>query len=116
MYFQEGHFPSINKTAQITPLLKKPNLDPTVPEHFRPISNLSIISKTVERAILIQLRSHITNNHNFPSFQYAYRSNHSTALLHVLDEVYVGCDNKKASILISLDLSEAFDTIDHNFT
>ena len=115
MSFQEGHFPSIYKTTQITPLLKKPNLDPTVPEHFRPISNLSTISKIVERAILIQLRSHITNNHNFPSFQSAYHSNHSTetALLHILDEVYVGCDNKKASILTSLDLSAAFGTIDH---
>ena len=115
MFFQEGHFPSIYKTAQITPLLKKPNLDPTVLEHFRPISNLSTISKIIERAILIQLRFHITNNHIFPSFQSAYRSNHSTetTLLHVLDEVYVGCDNKKASILTSLDLSAAFDTIDY---
>ena len=113
--FQEGHFSSIYKTAQITPLLKKPNLDPTVPEHFRTISNFSTISKIVERAILIQLRSHITNNHNFPSFQSVYRSNHSTetALLHVLDEVYIGCDSKKASILTLLDLSAAFDTIDH---
>ena len=115
MSFQEGHFSSIYKTAQIIPLLKKPNLDPTVPEHFRPISNLFTISKIVERAILIQLRSHITKNHNFPNFQSAYRSNHSTetALLHVLDEVYVRCDNKKASILTSLDLSAAFDTINH---
>ena len=71
MSFQEGHFPSIYKTAQITPLLKKPSFDPNVPERFRPISNLSTISKIVERAILIQLRSHITNNPNFPSFQSA---------------------------------------------
>ena len=114
MSFQEGHFPSIYKTAQITQHLKKPNLDPTVSENFRPISNLSTIPKIVERAILIQLRSHITNNHNFPSFQSAYRSNHSTeTALHVFDEVYVSCDNKKASILTSLHLSAAFDTINH---
>ena len=112
MSFQEGHFPSIYKTAQITPLLKKPNLDPTVLAHFGPISNLSIFTKVVEKAILIQLKSHITNNHNFPSFQSTYRSNHSTeTALHVLDEVYVGCNNKKPSILISFDLAAAFDTI-----
>ena len=70
------------------------------------------IHKTAQITPLLKKHNHITNNHIFPSFQSAYHSI-QTSILQVLDEVYVGCDNKKTSILTLLDLSAAFDTIDH---
>ena len=104
------------KTAQTTPLLKDPNLNSTSPADGRPTSNLPTASKVIGRAIRMQLQTRITDNQNYSSHQPAYRPNHSTetALFHVLDDVYQGCDDKTASILTSLDLSAAFDTRDHN--
>ena len=104
------------KTAQITPLSKEANLYSTSPSNYRPISNLPTISKIIERAILMHFQTQITNNQNHTSHQPAYRPNHSTetALLHVLDGVYQGCDDKTASIPTSLDLSASFDTLTRN--
>ena len=48
MPFLEGNFSSLYKTAQITPFLKKPNLESSLPTNFRPISNLPTISKIVK--------------------------------------------------------------------
>jgi len=116
MSFEEGHFPSSLKTAQILPLIKKPNLDDTLPSNFRPISNLSTLSKIIERTALKRLQPHITSNPNYSNLQSAYRSNHSTetALLHVLDHAFNACDSKKVTVLACLDLSAAFDTISHS--
>jgi len=104
------------KTAVITPLLKKPNLDPNNLANYRPVSNLNNISKILERLFLSRLQPHILASNNFNPFQSAYRKNHSTesALLCTLDNVYHSADNGESTLLISLDLSSAFDTIDHS--
>ena len=114
--FQEGCFPNLFKSAQITPLLKKPNLDPDNLSNYRPISNLNNISKILERLFLTRLRPHVLASPNFNPFQSAYRRNHSTetALLCTLDNVFHSADLGKSTVLISLDLSSAFDTIDHS--
>lgn len=113
--FQEGLFPSSFKSAQVFPLIKKPNLDDSDLSNFRPISNLTTISKIIERIALKRLLPHITSNSNFTPVQSAYRAHHSTetALLHVLDYVYNSCNSRQATILAGLDLSAAFDTINH---
>ena len=113
--FKEGHFPTIYKTAQILPILKKPNLDNSLLSNFRPISNLNTISKIIERTVLNRLQPHITSNSNYTTYQSAYRPYHSTetALLHILDHAFNACDSKSVTILASLDLSAAFDTISH---
>jgi len=113
--FQEGCFPNLFKSAQITPLLKKPNLDPDNLSNYRPISNLNNISKILERLFLTRLRPHVLASPNFNPFQSAYRRNHSTetALLCTLDNVFHSADLGKSTVLVSLDLSSAFDTIDH---
>ena len=87
--FSTGTFPSIFKKAQDLPLLKKPNLDPTSPANYRPISNFSIMSKLLERLLLSRLRPHITTSSNFSSFQSAYRPGFSTetALLHIFNNL-----------------------------
>jgi len=65
--------------------------------------------------VLTRLRPHLLESANFTEYQSAYRKGHSTesALLEVLDGVYTAADNKQVTVLIGLDLSAAFDTVDH---
>lgn len=77
------------ETAIVTPLLKKPNLDCDVFKNYRPLSNLSFISKLIERLVSIQLIAHLTANNLYDKFQSAYCAMHSneTALLHVQNDL-----------------------------
>ena len=113
--FQEGCFPDKFKRAQVTPLLKKPGLDEKDPSNYRPISNLNTIGKIIERVCLARLLPHVACTGNFSPMQSAYRKMHSTetALLKILDDLYRIIDSKNAAVLIGLDLSAAFDTVDH---
>jgi hypothetical protein len=113
--FAEGCFPAQFKLAQVTPLLKKPGLDASDPANYRPISNLNTIGKIIERLFLARLMPHIGASKYFSPMQSAYRKLHSTetALLKIMDDLYRIVDHKKSAVLISLDLSAAFDTIDH---
>jgi len=110
-----GTFPTLFKTAQLLPLLKKPGLDRTNPGNYRPISNLNTISKLMERLVMFRLRPHLLSSCNFNTLQSAYRVGHSTetAVLKMLDSFYSTVDDKKLTTLISLDISVASDTITH---
>jgi len=112
--FRSGEFPSLYKTAQVLPLIKKPGLHQFVPVKYRPISNLHKVSKLIER--LVQLKPQLLANGNFNPLQSAYRSGHSTktALQKILDSFYKAIDSKKLTVMISLDISAAFDTINHS--
>ena len=112
----EGCFPSGFKMEQVSPLLKKPGLDCTDPANYRPISNLSTVSKLVKRLVLVRLRPHLLVLVNFNPLQSAYRTGHSTemAISKILDDFCAGINNKQLSILVSLDISAAFDTICHS--
>ena len=83
------------KEALLRPLLKKSNLDPQQFKKFRPVSNLSFVSKLVERAICDQLVEHVTNTGKFEDLQSAYRSGHSmeSALLKVKTDLLDAMDN-----------------------
>ena len=109
--FSQAIFPA-SKTAQILPLLKKGNLDPIIPSNYRPISNLSTISKIIERLVLSRITSHVSSSPNFNPFQSAYRKHHSTetTLLRITDSLRNLCATGHAAVLVSLDLSAAFDT------
>ena len=108
-------FPSAMKTALVTPLLKKPTLDASLFKNYRPVSNLSFISKLTEKAVLKQFNNHLENNNLHVPVQSAYRSKHSTetALLKIQNDILLTLDSGKGVILVLLDLSAAFDTIDH---
>ena len=113
---QTGTVPDIFKTALVRPLLKKHNLDPNDLKNFRPVSNLSFLSKLLEKVVLTQLNLHLSTNDLLQPFQSAYRQHHSTetALLHILNDLLLSTDSGNISLLTLLDLSSAFDTIDHS--
>jgi len=114
--FDEGVFPTRFKVASVTPLLKKKGLDGDIIANYRSISNLHTISKLVERLFLSRVINHVEQAPCFNRFQSAYRRNHSTetALLRMLNDAYCSADNKSRTLLVQLDLSAAFDTIDHS--
>jgi len=99
----------------VLPLLKKARLDSSQPANYRPISNLPTVSKVLERLVLAHLRPHLFSSANFSQFKSAYRKGHSTetALLEVLGGVFTAADDKQVTVLIGLDLSAVFDTVDH---
>ena len=113
---QSGTVPNCFKSAIVTPLIKKPNLDPNNFKNYRPVSNLPFLSKILEKVVLKQLKKHLTSNDLIEKFQSAYRQNHSTetALVKIMNDLLLSCDDSKVSILALLDLSAAFDTIDHS--
>ena len=110
-----GVFPDTLKHAHIIPLLKKPGLDPNILSNFRPISNLPFLGKVIERVAVNQLQTYLTYNHLHAPMQSAYRPFHSTetALLKVQNDILTGLDKGKEALLVLLDFSAAFDTIDH---
>ena len=114
--FSEGRFPTVFKQATVTPLIKGDSLDKSVPSNYRPISNLNFISKILERLFLSRFQSHILNSPNFNKYQSAYRPGCSTetAVQLLLDRIYSAGDAGRPTLLISLDMSAAFDTIDHS--
>ena len=111
-----GVFPSVFKEAIIKPLLKKPSLDLNSLKSYRPISNLFFFSKVTEKIVLSQLSAYLNANNLFPTSQSAYRPGHSTetALLNMMNDILHALDNGDVTVVTLLDLSAAFDTIDHN--
>ena len=111
-----GSVPQCFKQALVRPLLKKPSLDQNMLKNYRPVSNLSFLSKLLERVVLLQLTDHVSRNDLLERNQSAYRQNYSTetALLHITNCLLESTDQGRVSILSLLDLSAAFDTIDHN--
>ena len=101
------------KQAIVIPLLKKKGMELTF-SNFRPVSNLSFMSKLLERAVAAQLVNHLEKNGLSEKYQSAYKTFHSTetALLCVQNDVLQAIDNKSVTMLLLLDLSAAFDTVD----
>ena len=111
-----GTVPPQFKQAVVTPLLKKTGLNQNDFKNFRPVSNLPFISKILEKVVLKQLQKHLRDNNFLEPNQSAYRKGHSTetAVLSVLDGLLTKADEKLVSLVTLLDLSAAFDTLDHS--
>ena len=112
----KGSFPNSFKKAVVTPLMKKASLPRDDLKNYRPVSGLCFLSKLVERVVARQLTSHINNNKLDNPHQSAYKPGHSTetALLSIKNEVHLSLAHGEPTALVLLDLSAAFDTIDHN--
>ena len=110
-----GIFPNQFKNCSVKPLLKKSNLDKENLSNYRPISNLSFISKLTERIVKNRLTNYLSENNLLNSFQSAYTKFHSTetTLLYVHDYIIKSIAQQQITGLCLLDLSAAFDTIDH---
>jgi hypothetical protein len=110
-----GYFPLSFRMAEVTPVLKKSTLDPSLPSNYRPVSNLQFISKLLERIVNKQILQHLNDNSLLPEHQSAYRRCHSTetALLKVSSDALLAADQGMITLLGMLDLSSAFDCVDH---
>ncbi len=95
-------FPSAFRQASITSLLKKPTLNQSLLENYRPVSLLPFIAKTLERAVFNQVSAFLTQNNLLDSNQSGFRSGHSTetALLSVVEALRLARADSKSSILI----------------
>ena len=109
-----GIFPSKLKLAKVLPIHKKD--DKSCLENYRPISILPSVSKVFERVIHNQLYEYFDSNNLLYHGQYGFKNNHSTELaaLETLDRIITAMDENKIPLNIYLDLSKAFDTLDHN--
>ena len=106
----EGSFP-----PHVSPLLKKPSLNKDSMKNYRPVYNLSFLSKVLEKVVVKQLNTHINSSNTSNQYHSAYRKFHSTetALLKMNNDILASMDAGKVTALTLLDLFAAFDTIDH---
>ena len=110
----EGTSASEWKTSIIRPLLKKPNLDP-IPSNYCPVSNLSFLNKLQEKCAMDCLNEHCDFHKLLPDYQWAYQNGYSckTALIKLVNDILWAMENQSFTAVMALDLSAAFDTVDH---
>src|SRR6218665_66483 len=111
-----GNFPLAFKHSFVTPLLKKANLDKENLSNYRPISNLSFLSKLTERIVLARLNDYLSSNSLLNPHQSGFTKHHSTEtlLVSLYNKLVSAVSHQQVSCLCLLDISAAFDTIDHN--
>ena len=110
-----GEFSNNFKTALVQPLLMKQGMDLTF-KNYRPVSNLSYLSKLIERIVYSRIVTEVHKSGNMEPFQSAYHEGHSTetALLKVKTDIINAIENPEVPCLILLDLNSAFDTVNHS--
>ena len=108
-----GVYPSNLKIAKVIPIFKKG--DPSSVNNYRPISILSTINKIFEKILYTRIINYINKSNLLYKYQYGFRKNHSTehALTEIVDQIRFSIDDKKMTCGIFIDLSKAFDTVNH---
>jgi hypothetical protein len=104
------------KSSIIKPLFKKGKLHPDEFSSYRPVSNLSFLSKVIEKTVESQVTRFLSSTNQLSPHQHAYKAFHSceTALLTLLNSVYCGLDSDMVCPLVLLDMTAAFDLVDHS--
>ena len=110
-----GIFPQCFKSALVTPILKKRCLDHNDLNNYWPDSNLCVIAKILEKLVLSKVSSYLNSHNLYNTCQSAYRPGHSTetALLKVVNDLFLSLTKGNISVLVLLDFSSAIDTIVH---
>ena len=110
-----GVFAESWKTSIVKSLLKTVGLN-LIFKNNRPVSNLKFLAKLVEKCMLLQFSEHCSLNSLLPSYQSAYRKflNCKTSLLKLADNLLNKMEDQRVSASVVMDLSAAFDTVDHN--
>jgi hypothetical protein len=113
---RDGILPASQKRSIITPILKQAGLDSTFPASYRPIVNVSFISKIIEKLVACQLINYLDKNKLLPPRQSGFRKGHSTEtlLLSLLSDIYSAIDKSQVTLLALYDVSAAFDSVDHD--
>ena len=113
LFVQQGYFPEKLKVGCITPIFK--NGDRKKINNYRPVCSLSPISKIIEKVINNRMVNFLDDNNIFSETQFGFRKNMGTetALLNYIDRLQNKLNESKHSISLFLDLSKAFDVIDH---
>ena len=108
-----GIFPDSLKIAKIIPIFKKGDIE--IIENYRPISILPAISKIFEKTLSLQIHEYFQSKHLYYEYQYGFIKNRSTeqAALELIDRVITEIDKGEIPFNIYIDLSKAFDTLDH---
>jgi len=99
------------------PILKKPTLNMSNPANYRPLINICTFTKVLEKLARSRLRPHVLSSVNFNRFQSAYRPGYSTETAHlkvVNDIERAAGEENYCSVLFALDISVAFDAVDHS--
>ena len=102
--------------AHVVPILKSLDLDSDSFKSYRPVSLLSFVSKLTERVVHSRINQHLTDNSLHSPSQFGYKKNHGveTLMLKLLDDILVAVDRKFGVVMLIVDLSAAFDTVDHS--
>ena len=114
--FASSTVPTSLKQAVLSPLLKKPSLDHELYPNFCPVSNLQFISKSIEKVVSVRVLDHLHENSLQECLQSAYKEHHSceTALVRVQNDILRSIDDNRCVLLLLLDMSAVFDTVDHS--
>ncbi len=109
------HLPHCIQAGSDYPTAKKPTLNTSLIENYRPVSLLPFIAKTLERVVFNQVSLFLSQNNKLDAKHSCFRSGHSneTALLSVTEALRIAKADSKSSVLILLDLSAAFYTVNH---
>ncbi|MFM9988300.1 RNA-directed DNA polymerase [Flavobacterium sp.] len=109
-----GVFPDALKIARVCPIFKSGDMSDFL--NYRPISILPSFSKIYEKVVFNRLLAYLDSKHILCDSQYGFRRNHSTymSLIDLYDRISVAIDKREFSIGVFIDLSKAFDTLDHS--
>ena len=114
--FSEAKFPSSLKLGTIRPILKDKDGDIQKFQNYRPVTNIPFLPKLIEKAANEQIQTYLKDNNLYPQNQSAYREAHSceTVMFNVINNIQKSVNERKMVMLVLLDLSSAFDTIDQD--
>ena len=109
----QGRFPTTMKLAEVVPLFKSKSRD--METNYRPISLLTTMSKVLEKVVYVRVYNFLTKTEQISENQYGFRVKHSCkhAVGQLIGTILKNLENNKSTISVLLDLSKAFDTIEH---